>query len=115
MSGQDLLNRINFNENGLVAAIVQSENTSEVLMLAWMNEESFRQTLATKQAVFWSRSRNEIWHKGATSGNTQEVRSIAIDCDGDALLIRVAENGPACHTGLPSCFDTASIEGKELS
>ena len=93
-----------FDEHGLVPAIVQDARTHEVLTLAYMNEESLRRTLETGQTWFWSRSRNELWHKGETSGNTQAVVELISDCDNDAILIRVNPTGPACHTGLMSCF-----------
>jgi phosphoribosyl-AMP cyclohydrolase len=90
---------------GLVTAIAQDHETGEVLMVAHMNEESFRRTLETGEAVYWSRSRQELWHKGESSGNTQVVKSLSIDCDGDAVLLRVEQRGGgACHTGKRSCF-----------
>ncbi|MDL4839570.1 bifunctional phosphoribosyl-AMP cyclohydrolase/phosphoribosyl-ATP diphosphatase HisIE [Aquibacillus rhizosphaerae] len=89
---------------GLIPAIIVNEVTSDILMLAYMNEESFNKTLETKQTWFYSRSRDELWHKGATSGNTQAVQSIRLDCDNDTLLIKVKPEGPACHTGKISCF-----------
>ncbi len=89
---------------GLAPAIVQDAASGEVLMLAWMNRESLRLTLATGFATFWSRSRGELWVKGATSGNTQAVRAVQLDCDRDAILVRVDPAGPACHTGARSCF-----------
>ena len=98
--------QINWNEDGLVPAIVQSAKTGRVLMMAWMNEESLTQTIESGQTVFWSRSRKSLWHKGAESGNTQTVDKIEVDCDSDTLLITVSENGPACHNGTESCFDT---------
>lgn len=88
----------------LTPAIVQDANSGAVLMLAYMSEESLQKTIETGETWFWSRSRNELWHKGATSGNTQRVVNIAHDCDDDALLITVVPNGPACHTGTMSCF-----------
>lgn len=88
----------------LIPAIAQDAQTGEVLMLAYMNLESLAQTLATNQATYWSRSRNELWIKGATSGHTQEVVSISLDCDGDALLLKVNQVGTACHTGDKTCF-----------
>jgi phosphoribosyl-AMP cyclohydrolase len=103
-----VINDLSFNDRGLIPAIVQSES-GRVLMLAWMNAESIRQTLEIEQTVFFSRSRNEIWHKGATSGNTQQVLKIELDCDGDALLIQVRESGVACHTGTESCFDVETL------
>ena len=95
---------------GLVPAIVTDSQTKDVLMLAYMNEESYRKTLETKETWFYSRSREELWHKGATSGNTQTVVSIDLDCDKDTLLIRVKPKGPACHTGKTSCFFTPILE-----
>jgi len=95
---------------GLVPAVIQDERTLQVLMVAWMNEEALRKTLALGETVFWSRSRNELWHKGATSGNTQRVRRILVDCDADTLLIQVEPAGPACHTGAVSCFARALAE-----
>jgi len=90
---------------GLVTAIAQDHETGEILMVAYMNEESFRRTLATGEVVYWSRSRQELWHKGGTSGNTQVVKEVFIDCDGDAVLLRVEQRGrAACHTGKRSCF-----------
>ena len=99
---------IRFDERGLIPAIVQNAATREVLTLAYMNRESLQRTLETKQTWFWSRSRNELWHKGATSGNTQEVVSLALDCDRDAIVVLVNPAGPACHTGAVSCFDVGS-------
>ncbi|MBC7223446.1 MAG: phosphoribosyl-AMP cyclohydrolase [Anaerolineae bacterium] len=95
---------IRWGERGLVPAIVQDAETGEVLMLAYMNAESLRLSLETGQTHFWSRSRQELWHKGATSGHVQHIREIRVDCDGDALLVRVAHEGVACHTGHRSCF-----------
>lgn len=95
---------IQWNERGLVPAIVQDASTGEVLMLAWQDRAALAQTLATGQATFFSRSRNQLWVKGATSGNTQAVRAATADCDADAILLRVDPRGPACHTGARSCF-----------
>jgi len=95
---------LNFDANGLIPAIVQDADTNQVLMLAYMNAESLRLTLETKDTHFWSRSRQELWHKGATSGNIQKVIDVRVDCDADTLLIRVHPAGPACHTGEQSCF-----------
>ena len=95
---------VKWDAQGLAPAIVQDAASGEVLMLAWMNRESLRQTLDTGLATFWSRSRNELWVKGATSGNTQAVRAVRLDCDQDAILVRVDPAGPACHTGARSCF-----------
>ena len=93
-----------FDESGLLPAIVQDAATGQVLMLAYMNREALELTLATGETHFWSRSRQELWHKGATSGNIQRVVAMALDCDSDALLVRVQPAGPACHTGAVSCF-----------
>ena len=90
--------------SALIPAIAQDAVTGEVLMLAYMNQDALTQTLTTKAATYWSRSRNELWVKGATSGHTQEVLSISLDCDGDALLFKVEQTGAACHTGARSCF-----------
>ena len=106
---------IAYNSDGLVPAIVQSSSSKRVLMMAWMSEESLQRTLELGETVFWSRSRNELWHKGATSGNVQIVNSIEIDCDGDTLLIQVTEAGPACHNGTESCFDTSMLMLDEAS
>jgi phosphoribosyl-ATP pyrophosphohydrolase/phosphoribosyl-AMP cyclohydrolase len=95
---------IKWNEQGLIPAIVQDLQSGAVLMLAYMNEEALRLTLETGEAHFWSRSRQELWHKGATSGNVQRVREIFIDCDADTILLKVDPAGPACHTGEMSCF-----------
>lgn len=95
---------IKFDVNGLIPAIVQDANTNQVLMMAYMNQESLQLTIEKGETVFWSRSRNELWHKGATSGNIQKVIEIKIDCDADTLLILVEPAGPACHTGEVSCF-----------
>lgn len=98
-----LLERLS-DPNTLVAAILQDDSTNAVLMLGWMNKAALDATLATKRITFWSRSRGELWVKGETSGNYQELVSLQYDCDGDALLIRVKSLGPACHTGSTSCF-----------
>jgi phosphoribosyl-AMP cyclohydrolase len=104
------LKDLTFNTDGLIPAIIQDDQSNRVIMFAWMNRESLEQTILIGETVFFSRSRNELWHKGATSGNTQKVSSIQVDCDSDALLIRVNPHGAACHTGLTSCFDTLKIE-----
>ena len=95
---------LRFDELGLIPAIVQDSESGEVLMLAWMNRESLDLTLEKRTTWFWSRSREELWNKGATSGNYQHVEDVAYDCDGDVLLVRVHADGPACHTGETSCF-----------
>lgn len=104
MSIQTLLDIVTFNTQGLVTAIAQDYATNEVLMVAYMNADTLRQTLETGLMTYWSRSRQEVWVKGATSGHTQHVREIRIDCDGDALLFKVEQEGAACHTGHRSCF-----------
>ena len=104
MTTEEYLAAVRFDERGLVPAIVQDAATHQVLMLAWMNAESLRRTLAIGETVFWSRSRQSFWHKGATSGHTQKVVELRVDCDGDTLLILVDPAGPACHTGETSCF-----------
>jgi phosphoribosyl-ATP pyrophosphohydrolase/phosphoribosyl-AMP cyclohydrolase len=101
---------LQFDENGLIPAIVQDASSGEVLMLAYMNAESLRRTLESGQAWFWSRSRQELWHKGATSGNFLNVKAILKDCDEDALVVKVEPLGPACHTGERSCFYRALEE-----
>lgn len=109
MDTNDFIASVAWNSDGLVPCIVQSATTKRVLMMAWMNAESLAQSLEKKQTVFFSRSRQQLWHKGATSGNTQELVSLSIDCDGDTLLAIVAESGPACHTGSVSCFDAKEV------
>lgn len=97
--------RLVFTEDGLIPAIVQQHDSGEVLMMAWMTVETLAETIATGQTVFWSRSRGERWHKGATSGNTQRVLRVTADCDGDTLLVTVDQgDGVACHTGARTCF-----------
>ena len=95
---------LHFDDRGLIAAVVQDAMTGMVLMVAWLNAEALRLTQETGETHFWSRSRGELWHKGATSGHVQRVREIRYDCDGDALLLLVTPAGPACHTGERSCF-----------
>lgn len=99
------IKNLKFDERGLIPAIVQDAGTREVLTLAYMNAESLARTIETGQTWFWSRSRNELWHKGETSGNTQSVVSLTCDCDQDAIVVLVNPAGPACHTGARSCFD----------
>lgn len=98
------MDNLTWNTDGLIPAVVQDASTKAVLMFAWMNREALTQTLATGETHFWSRSRGELWHKGATSGNTQRVVDLYIDCDEDVLLVLVEPAGPACHTGAVSCF-----------
>lgn len=104
-----------FNEDGLIPAIVQDYKTGEVLMLAYMNEEAFQKTKETKSSWFYSRSRQELWNKGATSGNTQTVKKISYDCDQDTILLQVEQKGAACHTGERSCFYRDIELGEEPS
>jgi phosphoribosyl-AMP cyclohydrolase len=100
----ETLKEIRFDEQGLIPVIAQQHDTGEVLMMAWMNLESLTQTLATGRMVYWSRSRNELWRKGDTSGHIQIMKSLLLDCDGDAILAKVDQTGPACHTGKRNCF-----------
>lgn len=93
-------------DRGLLPVVVQSVESGEVLMLAWMDGEALARTLRSGRATYWSRSRSEYWVKGETSGNTQTVRQVLLDCDGDTILLRVEQTGPACHTGAPTCFGT---------
>ncbi len=100
----DLIDNLSFDAGGLIPAVVQDRATREVLMVAWMNRESLVRTRETGETWFWSRSRQELWHKGATSGHTQRVTAMRVDCDADTLLIEVEPRGPACHTGEETCF-----------
>lgn len=100
----ELAARLKRDPAGLVAAVVQQHDTGEVLMLGWMDDEALHRTLTTGRVTFWSRSRQEYWRKGDTSGHVQHVKSVSLDCDGDALLVRVDQVGAACHTGGPTCF-----------
>jgi phosphoribosyl-ATP pyrophosphohydrolase/phosphoribosyl-AMP cyclohydrolase len=102
---------IRFDENGLVPVVIQDWNTGEVLTLAYANAEAVERTRATGELHLWSRSRDELWHKGATSGNTQAVKALRLDCDGDALLALVEPAGPACHTGARTCFHNGDAQG----
>jgi len=106
VTAADLYARVKFDDRGLVPAIAQAHDTGEVLMLAWMNAQSITESLATGRAVYWSRSRGELWRKGDTSGHVQRLIEMRIDCDGDTLLLKVEQTGPACHTGARSCFFT---------
>ncbi len=101
---KEFLEKLKFNESGLIPAIAQDEKTGDVLMMAWMNEKSIRETFTSNYATYFSRSRNTLWKKGETSGNLQEVISISADCDFDCILLKVKQTGPACHTGQKSCF-----------
>ncbi len=99
-----IIPKLKWTTEGLIPAVVQDAETAQVLMVAWMNAEALRQTVESADATFWSRSRGELWRKGATSGNTQKVTEIRVDCDADVLLVKVNPAGPACHTGEVSCF-----------
>ncbi len=106
----DVVARARFDGSGLLPAIIQQHDTGEVLMLGYMNAEALRRTLTEGRVTFWSRSRQEFWRKGDTSGNRQYVQTAALDCDGDTLLLRVVQQGPACHTGAHSCFDVDPLD-----
>lgn len=107
--------KLKFDARGLIPAVVQDCRSNEVLMVAWMNDEALKRTQDSGEAHFWSRSRQELWHKGATSGNIQRVREIWSDCDSDTLLLKVEPAGPACHTNAKSCFFTLYHKAKEES
>ena len=101
--------RLKRDDHGLVVAVVQQHDTGEVLMVGWMDDEALHRTLTTGRSTFWSRSRREYWVKGDSSGHVQHVRSVALDCDGDSVLVRVEQTGAACHTGDRSCFDAGAL------
>jgi phosphoribosyl-AMP cyclohydrolase len=101
--------RLKRDRDGLIAAVVQQHDTGEVLMVGWMDDEALHRTLTTGRATFWSRSRQQYWVKGETSGHHQHVKSVALDCDGDTVLVRVDQVGVACHTGARSCFDVTAL------
>jgi phosphoribosyl-AMP cyclohydrolase len=103
---ETFLSKIAFNPDGLVPVIAQRHDTGEVLMMAWMDREAFVATMKTGQMTYWSRSRGKLWRKGETSGHTQSLKEMRVDCDGDTLLAKVEQTGPACHTGAPNCFFT---------
>ena len=105
--------RLKRNADGLVAAVVQQHDSDEVLMLGWMDDEALHRTLTTRRGTYWSRSRQEYWTKGETSGHTQRVVEVRLDCDGDAVLLRVDQTGPACHTGAHTCFDDDLLLGPD--
>ena len=105
---------VKFNEQGLITTVVQDAQSKEVLTVAFMNEESLAKTIETNETWFYSRSRNELWHKGATSGNTQKVVSIKADCDRDALVVEVLPDGPACHNGTTSCFTETVLQNEAV-
>jgi len=102
----EIADRLKRDDAGLICAVTQQWDTGEVLMVGWMDDEALHRTLTTGRATYWSRSRQAYWVKGETSGHVQHVKSVALDCDGDALLVRVDQVGVACHTGARSCFDT---------
>jgi len=104
LAHSDFLAAVQFNADGLVPAIAQDHKSGAVLMLAWMNREALEETLETGDVTYWSRSRKSLWRKGETSGHTQKLIEAWLDCDGDALLLKVEQTGPACHTGSPVCF-----------
>ncbi|QEW00010.1 phosphoribosyl-AMP cyclohydrolase [Microbacterium caowuchunii] len=107
---EERIARVTFTPDGLVAAIVQQYDTREVLMLGWMDAEALRRTLTSGRVTFWSRSRQEYWRKGDTSGHAQYVKDVRLDCDGDALLVSVDQVGAACHTGDRTCFDADGLD-----
>ena len=109
------IEKLKFNDDGLVPAIVQEEGTGRVVMMAWMNEASLKSTIETGKTHFWSRSRQKYWMKGESSGHTQDVKDIAFDCDGDTLLIQVEQHGAACHEGYKSCFFRSISEDGEYN
>jgi phosphoribosyl-AMP cyclohydrolase len=111
-SPNPLLDTVTFDDDGLVPAIVQDAATDQVLMMAYMTAETLRETLDTGRMVYWSRSRQERWVKGATSGHTQAVEEVRVDCDGDTLLFKVQQEGGACHTGYQSCFYRREEDGR---
>jgi len=105
--------RLKRNADGLVTAVTTDATTKDVLMVAWMNDEALHRTLTTRRATYWSRSRQELWVKGETSGHTQHVRTVRLDCDGDAVLLTVDQQGAACHTGERTCFDADLLLDEE--
>jgi phosphoribosyl-AMP cyclohydrolase len=105
----DIAARLRFNDQGLIPAVIQQHDTGEVLMLGWMDAEALSRTLTSMRTTFWSRSRQEYWVKGETSGNRQWVKEVRVDCDGDTLLVKVDQEGPACHTGTRTCFDDGRL------
>jgi len=116
VSSDSWLSKVNWSADGLVPAIAQDAESGDILMVAWMNREAFRQTVELGEAVYWSRSRKKLWHKGEESGHTQKVREIRLDCDEDVVLLKVEQSGGiACHTGRRSCFFQKLEDGKWLA
>ncbi|MGH3435803.1 MAG: phosphoribosyl-AMP cyclohydrolase [Sciscionella sp.] len=109
----DIAARLKRNADGLVCAVAQRHGTGEVLMVAWMNDEALHRTLSTRRATYFSRSRGTLWEKGETSGHTQHVREVRLDCDGDTVLLLVEQTGAACHTGDATCFDATLLLTEE--
>ena len=113
MSSEAWLNKVNWSEDGLVPAIAQDADNGDILMVAWMNREALKQTVALGEAVYWSRSRKKLWHKGEESGHTQKVKEVRLDCDEDVVLLKIDQvGGIACHTGRRSCFFQRLEKGK---
>ncbi|NLB47596.1 MAG: phosphoribosyl-AMP cyclohydrolase [Microbacteriaceae bacterium] len=110
VSGETMLSQLVYDAHGLIPAIIQDDDSGQVLMLAWMDQEAVRRTLTTGRVTFWSRSRQEYWRKGDTSGHAQYVRSVQFDCDADTLLVRVEQIGAACHLGTRTCFDDRNVD-----
>jgi phosphoribosyl-AMP cyclohydrolase len=108
---REIESHVKWNAEGLVPAVVQQHDTGEVLMLAWVDDVALARMIETGRGTYWSRSRQEYWVKGETSGNTQDVREIRLDCDGDTLLVKVDQHGAACHTGDRTCFDATVVHG----
>lgn len=106
------IDQLTFNEDGLIPAVAQQHDTSEVLMMAWMNKTSIKETLETGRVCYWSRSRQALWRKGESSGQVQMLKEFRVDCDGDTLLLLVDQTGPACHTGRRTCFYQVAENGK---
>ncbi|WP_417536055.1 phosphoribosyl-AMP cyclohydrolase [Methylophaga sp.] len=109
---QEVIDNLPWNTQGLINTVAQQYDSGELLMVAWMNKEALLETVASKRACYWSRSRQCLWRKGETSGHTQEVKSIFLDCDGDAVLLKVDQKGAACHTGRKSCFYNQIIDDR---
>ncbi|NNC10570.1 phosphoribosyl-AMP cyclohydrolase [Planctomonas sp. JC2975] len=109
-----MLDRVRFDDKGLLTAVIQQWDSKEVLMVGWMDREAFLRTMTEGRVTFWSRSRQEYWRKGDTSGHAQYVRGAALDCDGDTLLVRVEQIGAACHTGTRTCFDADQLHPVEI-